>query len=195
MKIRNVKNNEIIPGRIVFRHNNRHSIQTNERHQQKAHGEKMEICVCEGCSLGPIEIKPILASMRFTTGYLKYRKFGPFFEESLRFFDGRKHKFAHSLCAYEHGIIIDELKMDKCMLCPKKHDREPRPYQFYCEREPEECCLLVEQGYFQSRKGGLFAKFVAEKQAVVHWACAREEWRQALLTEEFDEDLHYVSPK
>lgn len=195
MKIRKVKNHEIVPGRIVFRDNKRDSVKNRKSHQQNVRVENLENCVCEGCTLGPIETRPILATLRFTTGYLKYKKFGPLFEESLRFFDGRKHKFAHSLCAYEHGIVIDDLEMDKCMLCPKNHDGEPRPYQFYCEREPRECCLLVEQGYFQENKGGLFARFIAEKQVAVHWACAREEWRQALLTEEFDEDLHYVSPE
>lgn len=155
--------------------------------QEKRQGG-LEICLCEDCHFGPIEVQPIMAVLRFTTGYLRYRKFGPWFEESLRFFDGRKHKFTHSICAYDQGIVIDRLRRDLCVLCPSTEEG----IQFYCEREPKECCLLVEQGYFHPVKGGRFSRFIPEKTGAVHWACARVVWNQRLLTEEFDGNLHDV---
>ena len=139
-------------------------------------------CIAEDCPHGKINPDDDPTVVRFTTGYLTYRKFGPFFEEKLLFPDGRKRKFSHGLCSLDHAVNIDDLTMDLCVLCG---------VQFYCEREPRECTVLVETGHFHPMKGGRFVKFVRDKAGVVHWACARTCWNwqffkglSATITEE-----------
>jgi hypothetical protein len=125
---------------------------------------------------------------------VKTLKSGPFFDECLRFPDGKRHKFAHALCAYDAGLRLEELGMEFCTLdgCNRN---------FVCERNSQnrdeegcylpgeaaewgcepEGCLYVERGYFRSMKGGKFLKFVCEQRGAVHWACARGIWKWEIL--------------
>ena len=149
----------------------------------------VEECIWEDCDLGPLDARLDLAVIRFTLGFVKTIRSGPIFEEKLLFPDLSRHKFAHAVCAYDAGVRVNELSMEFCTL-PKCNTN------FMCSRhsgltdydglylpnkdaewgcEPEGC-LLLEHGYFQSKKGGRFVTFVPEKRGAVHWACARAEW-------------------
>jgi hypothetical protein len=125
---------------------------------------------------------------------VKELKSGPYFEERLLFHDGARHKFAHSVCAYDDGIRPSELSMEFCTLpgcndnfkCSRNSDRVDHDGLYLPGDDPEwgcepEGCLLVERGYFKTMKGGRFLSFVVEQRGAVHWACAESEWRWPAL--------------
>jgi hypothetical protein len=136
--------------------------------------EFFEPCVCSDCTKGEIDPSELEAAVRFSLGYLRYStKVGPLFDQWAVFYDQKKHKFAHSLCAMDQGVTLELLRMGECAL--------PRcGRQFFCEREPKEGCILVELGEFQRTKRGL-GKFEPRTGATVHWACARKTWNREIL--------------
>lgn len=154
----------------------------------------LERCVHVDCVFGPIEKRPELAVVRFTPGFVQRLKWGNFFKSCLKFEDDKRHKFAHYECCYDAGLRMEDLSMDRCTLgcngdyaCWRNADETDAEGLYKPNKRPEwgcepSGCILVEHGYFESTKSGLYLRFIPKQGAAVHWACAKAVWDWELLT-------------
>ena len=171
---------------------------------------KMVCCVFAECEHGAIEECAgdhgnQLAVIRFTPGMVVDLKSGPLFKENLRFPDKSKYKFAHADCAWEAGLRLNSLSMDKCLLpgcgryfqCSRDSSEVDVDGVYVPAKRPKwgcvpEGCLHVERGTVDWVKGGRFLKFTQIERGAVHWACARGVWKWELfqgLTPSFASEL------
>lgn len=125
-------------------------------------------CIASDCTSSRIDRLSASAVVRFSLGHILYKKAGAIFKPKYQFHDGTLLKFAHSICAYDAGVDLEDTTTDHCKLCGQ---------QFFCAVDPVECCVRFELGELESRA----AKFLLSSRGAVHWACARVKWSKELM--------------
>jgi hypothetical protein len=126
-------------------------------------------CIASDCTNNRIDQLSASAVVRFALGHILYKKAGAIFKPKYQFHDGTLLKFAHSICAYDAGVDLEEPTTDHCRLCGQ---------QFFCAVDPVECCIRFELGEMEAQAA---SKFVLNSRGAVHWACARVKWSKELM--------------
>ena len=156
-----MKNDSYRLPRSSGRHPSRSSYARKGGRVSRQGGDGLELCVFEECELGSLERRPELSVIRFTPGFVKTLKSGPFFDECLRFPDGKRHKFAHVVCSDDADLRLEELNLECCTLpecvtknfkCSRNSDGKDEEGLYLPGKNPEwgcepEGCLLIERGY------------------------------------------------
>lgn len=168
-------------------------------------GKGLEPCVYEDCTFGDVTLQPEMGIIRFTPGFVKRTRRINIFNPALQFADGKRHKFAHYECCHDAGIRMEALSMERCNLgcegdyaCFRNADDVDQEGLYKPVDKPEwgcepSGCILLEHGWFETRKGGLIQLFRPQKSVAVHWACAKAVWQWELLTgmtDSFNGKLH-----